>query len=125
MENNTLCNRHSLGVNNHTKMYVTYTRIYGWSDYGGESSYQPGYRLENMMWMTLLVYDYIIPGESIYLTGQKDYEILNISKNKDKKLRIALKDYGDLTVDKNDFFNVIDGGYFEKDWVSENEESAE
>ena len=61
MENNTLCNRHSLGVNNHTKMYVTYTRIYGWSDYGGESSYQPGYRLENMMWMTLLVYDYIIP----------------------------------------------------------------
>lgn len=42
-------------------MYVTYTRIYGWSDYGGESSYQPGYRLENMMWMTLLVYDYIIP----------------------------------------------------------------
>lgn len=64
MENNTLCNRHSLGVNNHTKMYVTYTRIYGWSDYGGESSYQPGYRLENMMWMTLLVYDYIIPGDS-------------------------------------------------------------
>ena len=62
MENNTLCNRHSLGVNNHTKMYVTYTRIYGWSDYGGESSYQPGYILENMMWMTLLVYDYIIPG---------------------------------------------------------------
>lgn len=50
-------------MNNHTKMYVTYTRIYGWSDYGGESSYQPGYRLENMMWMTLLVYDYIIPGE--------------------------------------------------------------
>ena len=45
-------------------MYVTYTRIYGWSDYGGESSDQPGYRLENMMWMTLLVYDYIIPGES-------------------------------------------------------------
>lgn len=67
MENNTLCNRHSLGVNNHTKMYVTYTRIYGWSDYGGESSYQPGYRLENMMWMTLLVYDYIIPGEKIML----------------------------------------------------------
>ena len=65
MENNTLCNRHSLGVNNHTKMYVTYTRIYGWSDYGGESSYQPGYRLENMMWMTLLVYDYIIPGENV------------------------------------------------------------
>lgn len=66
MENNTLCNRHSLGVNNHTKMYVTYTRIYGWSDYGGESSYQPGYRLENMMWMTLLVYDYIIPGDEAH-----------------------------------------------------------
>ena len=33
------------------------------ADYGGESSYQPGYRLENMMWMTLLVYDYIIPGD--------------------------------------------------------------
>ena len=46
-------------------MYVTYTRIYGWSDYGGESSYQPGYRLENMMWMTLLVYDYIIPGDKL------------------------------------------------------------
>ena len=70
MENNTLCNRHSLGVNNHTKMYVTYTRIYGWSDYGGESSYQPGYRLENMMWMTLLVYDYIIPGGNKMASGQ-------------------------------------------------------
>lgn len=79
MENNTLCNRHSLGVNNHTKMYVTYTRIYGWSDYGVESSYQPGYRLENMMWMTLLVYDYIIPGEKIEkkisgLIDRKDVE---------------------------------------------------
>ena len=60
-----------LGVNNHTKMYVTYTRIYGWSDYGGESSYQPGYRLENMMWMTLLVYDYIIPGENNYYDTKK------------------------------------------------------
>ena len=50
-------------------MYVTYTRIYGWSDYGGESSYQPGYRLENMMWMTLLVYDYIIPGEKDTMKG--------------------------------------------------------
>lgn len=73
MENNTLCNRHSLGVNNHTKMYVTYTRIYGWSDYGGESSYQPGYRLENMMWMTLLVYDYIIPGEKSIILNSFNY----------------------------------------------------
>lgn len=62
-------------------MYVTYTRIYGWSDYGGESSYQPGYRLENMMWMTLLVYDYIIPGENFlsedvdtYINLKKIYE---------------------------------------------------
>lgn len=53
-------------------MYVTYTRIYGWSDYGGESSYQPGYRLENMMWMTLLVYDYIIPGE--YKMGRSNWK---------------------------------------------------
>ncbi len=30
-----------------------------------ENPYQPGYRLENMMWMTLLVYDYIIPGDII------------------------------------------------------------
>ena len=73
MENNTLCNRHSLGVNNHTKMYVTYTRIYGWSDYGGESSYQPGYRLENMMWMTLLVYDYIIPGRWYSMVTVNNY----------------------------------------------------
>ena len=84
MENNTLCNRHSLGVNNHTKMYVTYTRIYGWSDYGGESSYQPGYRLENMMWMTLLVYDYIIPGESnINIDLSKD-AILVCAWNKER-----------------------------------------
>ena len=59
-------------------MYVTYTRIYGWSDYGGESSYQPGYRLENMMWMTLLVYDYIIPERKenfgiACLTNEKQY----------------------------------------------------
>lgn len=53
-------------------MYVTYTRIYGWSDYGGESSYQPGYRLENMMWMTLLVYDYIIPGRDIMANPNKE-----------------------------------------------------
>ena len=77
MENNTLCNRHSLGVNNHTKMYVTYTRIYGWSDYGGESSYQPGYRLENMMWMTLLVYDYIIPGRKDIITKWKEPVFVN------------------------------------------------
>lgn len=82
MENNTLCNRHSLGVNNHTKMYVTYTRIYGWSDYGGESSYQPGYRLENMMWMTLLVYDYIIPGEKYFTFLKKIFDsIENVQKN--------------------------------------------
>ena len=80
MENNTLCNRHSLGVNNHTKMYVTYTRIYGWSDYGGESSYQPGYRLENMMWMTLLVYDYIIPGE--YFLSEDVDTYINLKKTR-------------------------------------------
>lgn len=61
-------------------MYVTYTRIYGWSDYGGESSYQPGYRLENMMWMTLLVYDYIIPVEDVQnllgLGRSKAYEFI-------------------------------------------------
>lgn len=64
-------------------MYVTYTRIYGWSDYGGESSYQPGYRLENMMWMTLLVYDYIIPGEKLcilYRTARKSAVIYECKK---------------------------------------------
>ena len=96
MENNTLCNRHSLGVNNHTKMYVTYTRIYGWSDYGGESSYQPGYRLENMMWMTLLVYDYIIPGE-IYSMNDKCV-VLNAKKmNFDGKLDFSVLS-SDVTV---------------------------
>ena len=87
MENNTLCNRHSLGVNNHTKMYVTYTRIYGWSDYGGESSYQPGYRLENMMWMTLLVYDYIIPGDNLLrITENGDFVSLYPGANSDRVL---------------------------------------
>ena len=85
MENNTLCNRHSLGVNNHTKMYVTYTRIYGWSDYGGESSYQPGYRLENMMWMTLLVYDYIIPGEKYNYTSEKIDSIISAYEDRIKE----------------------------------------
>lgn len=61
-------------------MYVTYTRIYGWSDYGGESSYQPGYRLENMMWMTLLVYDYIIPGKNIL---QKNFVEFDTVSDKD------------------------------------------
>ncbi len=61
-------------------MYVTYTRIYGWSDYGGESSYQPGYRLENMMWMTLLVYDYIIPGEKNNDTGEMSFKFLHEHK---------------------------------------------
>ena len=62
-------------------MYVTYTRIYGWSDYGGESSYQPGYRLENMMWMTLLVYDYIIPGEKVLIPiNMRDGSVLAVGK---------------------------------------------
>ena len=60
-------------------MYVTYTRIYGWSDYGGESSYQPGYRLENMMWMTLLVYDYIIPGDIVV---SQDYGVAAMALGK-------------------------------------------
>lgn len=92
MENNTLCNRHSLGVNNHTKMYVTYTRIYGWSDYGGESSYQPGYRLENMMWMTLLVYDYIIPG-GVHMST-KNNKLRFIDEEKTKELQKDWKGYG-------------------------------
>ena len=61
-------------------MYVTYTRIYGWSDYGGESSYQPGYRLENMMWMTLLVYDYIIPEEKIIISVSNPTEYIPFSE---------------------------------------------
>ena len=77
-------------------MYVTYTRIYGWSDYGGESSYQPGYRLENMMWMTLLVYDYIIPGE-IYSMNDKCV-VLNAKKmNFDGKLDFSVLS-SDVTV---------------------------
>ena len=69
-------------------MYVTYTRIYGWSDYGGESSYQPGYRLENMMWMTLLVYDYIIPGE--YTIAQLREMGLRVGKKFDPQLGYEL-----------------------------------
>ena len=73
-------------------MYVTYTRIYGWSDYGGESSYQPGYRLENMMWMTLLVYDYIIPGEETMNMQEKLDQILGkeISQASNEEIYDAL-----------------------------------
>lgn len=66
-------------------MYVTYTRIYGWSDYGGESSYQPGYRLENMMWMTLLVYDYIIPGDKMGY-NKVNYDIMSVSEQEKASL---------------------------------------
>ena len=72
-------------------MYVTYTRIYGWSDYGGESSYQPGYRLENMMWMTLLVYDYIIPGEDKNTFSYDSMKNVDYSKlEKSEKFNPAL-----------------------------------
>ena len=79
-------------------MYVTYTRIYGWSDYGGESSYQPGYRLENMMWMTLLVYDYIIPG------GKERY----IQISNDAVLEILRKYYveNEKEIKKSGYFFV-------------------
>ena len=120
MENNTLCNRHSLGVNNHTKMYVTYTRIYGWSDYGGESSYQPGYRLENMMWMTLLVYDYIIPGEYImelkrYITFRNKENNLPMLKEKEKiQWNSDFSSYDKMV----DFFNqVFETEYLEEEYV--------
>ena len=72
-------------------MYVTYTRIYGWSDYGGESSYQPGYRLENMMWMTLLVYDYIIPGEKKQYTPGVYTSTLTLN-NTNLEVEVAVTD---------------------------------
>ena len=75
-------------------MYVTYTRIYGWSDYGGESSYQPGYRLENMMWMTLLVYDYIIPGEIFLKNNTIDDVKLNVS------IHLYNKSHSDITIEQ-------------------------
>lgn len=80
-------------------MYVTYTRIYGWSDYGGESSYQPGYRLENMMWMTLLVYDYIIPGDISIIDGNsvaiKSWE------------KAVLGNVREFESNSNDIFDII------------------
>ena len=87
-------------------MYVTYTRIYGWSDYGGESSYQPGYRLENMMWMTLLVYDYIIPGENIMRKMQVmvikyGYAILEVDSEEEALGRT--KNMKDCDFDWSDF----------------------
>ncbi|MDU6471674.1 MAG: hypothetical protein E6529_12760, partial [[Ruminococcus] lactaris] len=54
-------------------------------DYGGESSYQPGYRLENMMWMTLLVYDYIIPGEKYNYTSEKIDSIISAYEDRIKE----------------------------------------
>lgn len=86
-------------------MYVTYTRIYGWSDYGGESSYQPGYRLENMMWMTLLVYDYIIPGEKFM--ERKEFLMDNITELSERICDCISDGYDDEewredAVDKND-----------------------
>ena len=120
MENNTLCNRHSLGVNNHTKMYVTYTRIYGWSDYGGESSYQPGYRLENMMWMTLLVYDYIIPGEKVLIPiNMRDGSVLAIGKGNAEwnfsaphgAGRLMSRTKAKTELNMNDYKNVMKGIY--------------
>ncbi len=43
-------------------MYVTYTRIYGWSGMEENPLTNQDIRFrEYTMWMTLLVYDYIIP----------------------------------------------------------------
>ena len=82
-------------------MYVTYTRIYGWSDYGGESSYQPGYRLENMMWMTLLVYDYIIPGEKDERNMNKYDKMLELNKKKsEEKVTSAVNTIREMVVEK-------------------------
>ena len=102
-------------------MYVTYTRIYGWSDYGGESSYQPGYRLENMMWMTLLVYDYIIPGDNFLppiIHSKRDmtmnYIVMDLEWNQSynghmgehPRMPFEIIEIGAVKVDKN--LNIID-----------------
>lgn len=145
MENNTLCNRHSLGVNNHTKMYVTYTRIYGWSDYGGESSYQPGYRLENMMWMTLLVYDYIIPGDkmskefielknkTIFITGVAGFIGSNLAERLLKEIEgikivgldnmndyydVRLKEYRLEKLSSSKTFSFVKGNLADKELIN-------
>lgn len=82
-------------------MYVTYTRIYGWSDYGGESSYQPGYRLENMMWMTLLVYDYIIPGDkTLLVVGNYQWDEQEITLPSECK-KVLINNYPDMVLDGN------------------------
>lgn len=78
-------------------------------------------------WLFLLVLGWLFQADfnSVYLTGLGAYKILNINEARGQKLRIALKKYRSLTSDEDEYFNVINGGYFEKDWVSENEESDE
>lgn len=101
-------------------MYVTYTRIYGWSDYGGESSYQPGYRLENMMWMTLLVYDYIIPGEKVLIPiNMRDGSVLAIGKGNAEwnfsaphgAGRLMSRTKAKTELNMNEYKNVMQGIY--------------
>lgn len=59
--------------------------------------------------------------ESINLAGANEfYTVLGITELVDGKLRIGLKNYGSIKVEKDEFVDVIDGAYVEKIWNKRN-----
>lgn len=55
--------------------------------------------------------------DSINLAGVNDiYTVLGITEQANGKIRIGLKNYGSLVVEKDEFVDVIDGAYYEDNW---------
>lgn len=55
--------------------------------------------------------------DSVHLQGGDDFhDVIAIKKDNTTKIRVALKNYGQLTFDATDFVSVVIGGYYEKNW---------
>lgn len=55
--------------------------------------------------------------DSINLAGTNElYSVLGITENANGKLRIGLKNYGSINVEKDEFVDIIDGAYYEDSW---------
>lgn len=53
----------------------------------------------------------------VHLPGSEEiYEVIAIEYKSNGDVRVALKNYGSVTLNPTDFISVINGGYYENSW---------
>lgn len=54
----------------------------------------------------------------VHLPGNQDtYNVIAITPTNDNRVRVSLKNFGNMTYNTTDFVSVVEGGYYESDWI--------